>query len=85
MLTKELELTNQGGLHARPAALFVQLCNTFTAKINVALDGRPADAKSVISLMTLGAGKGKTVTLTIEGEDEALAMDKISKYFASLE
>jgi phosphotransferase system HPr (HPr) family protein len=85
MLTKELELTNQGGLHARPAAFFVQLCNTFKSSIKVALGGRQADAKSVIGVMILGAGKGKTVTLTIEGEDESLAMEKISEYFANLE
>lgn len=84
MLTREILLANQGGLHARPATFFVQLCNTFKSSIKVALGGKQADAKSVISVMTLGASKGKTITLSIEGDDEDLAMAKIVEYFAGL-
>lgn len=84
MLTTEILLTNQGGLHARPATFFVQLCNTFQSNITVMLGGKQANAKSVVSIMTLGASKGKTITLSIEGEDEKLAMEKITEYFSNL-
>ena len=85
MLTKDVELINQGGLHARPATFFVQLCNTFQSKIKIMMGNRQADAKSMISVMTLGAGKGKTVTIVVEGEDEELALGKIVEYFSNLE
>lgn len=85
MLTKDVELINQGGLHARPATFFVQLCNTFQSKIKIMMGDRQADAKSMISVMTLGAGKGKTVTIVVEGEDEELALEKIVEYFSNLE
>lgn len=84
MLAKEILLINQGGLHARPATFFVQLCNTFKSSIKVALGDKQANAKSIISVMALGAGKGKTIILSIEGDDEELALEKISEYFMSL-
>lgn len=84
MVTKEIVLTNQGGLHARPATFFAQLCNTFKSNITVRLGDKQANAKSVISIMTLGAGTGKTITLTVEGDDEVLAMEQITGYFANL-
>lgn len=83
MLVKDFVLTNPGGLHARPATVFVQLCKAFQSDIHVSLAGRQADAKSIISLMTLGAGQGKSVTISIEGVDEQHAMDKIAEYFST--
>lgn len=84
MVAKEIELMNQGGLHARPATFFVQLCNTFQSSIRVTSGDRQADAKSIISLMQLGAGKGKKILLSIDGADEELALEKIVEYFNQL-
>lgn len=85
MLTREFLLANQGGLHARPATAFVQLCSTLKSDITVSLDDKNANAKSIVGIMTLGAGKGKTVTVSAAGEDEALAMEKITDFFRELE
>lgn len=84
MLKKEFVLTNQGGLHARPATTFVQLCKTFQSNIRVESAGKQADAKSIISIMSLGAGQGNRITVLINGGDETLAMDKIGTYLANL-
>jgi len=54
MISKEVKVTNETGFHARPAQLFVQKANQFQAQIKVKkADGTEADAKSILSLMTL--------------------------------
>lgn len=84
MQTQEFLLKNPGGLHARPATFFVQECNKYKSEITVTHNGKTANAKSVITLMTLGAGEGKTITLTIEGEDEVVAMENLIAYLEQL-
>ena len=84
MQTKEIVLTNQGGLHARPATFFVQECNKYKSTVTVTCNGKSGNAKSVITLMSLGAGEGKTITLTIEGEDEVVAMENLIQYLEQL-
>lgn len=84
METREIILTNQGGLHARPATFFVQECNKYKSTITVTCDGKSGNGKSVITLMSLGAGQGKTITLAIEGEDEVIAMENLTQYLEQL-
>lgn len=75
---KELELTihNPTGLHARPAAVFVKTAKQFKSKIRVQHGAKNANAKSVISVLTLGAEKGAQIRIMADGpdEDEALAV-----------
>lgn len=80
MLRKQLVLQNRGGLHARPATFFVQLASKFQSKIKVVLDERETDGKSVIGLMTLGAGQGKEITVIVDGIDEQVAMEEITAF-----
>ncbi len=63
------------GLHARPAALFVQTAKRFTSEIEVRHGERRASAKSILGVLTLGANQGATLTIRAEGSDagEALA------------
>lgn len=66
-------LTNPVGLHARPAAEFVQTANRFHANITVANLTRntsAVNAKSILSVLTLGAEQGHTIEITAEGPDE---------------
>jgi len=84
MLIKEITLTNQGGLHARPATFFVHLCSTFQSKIEIALNDKIANAKSLISVMALGAGRGKSIRLIADGCDEELVMEKVTDFFQNL-
>lgn len=74
----ELEIRNPSGLHARPAALFVRTAAGFRSRITIARDGGPgADAKSILGLLSIGASRGATVRITIDGEDEAAAAESL--------
>jgi len=70
----QLEITNEVGLHARPAALFVQTANKFKCEIMVRNGETIANAKSILDVLTLGAGKGAVITVTAEGEDAEQAL-----------
>jgi phosphotransferase system HPr (HPr) family protein len=77
MQTVELTLRNASGLHARPAALFIQAAAKFASKITVEnLDRatRPVDAKSILMVLTIGVGRGQRVRVTADGPDEAEAI-----------
>jgi phosphocarrier protein HPr len=69
-----LTVRHKVGLHARPAAVFVQTAKQFKSQVLVTKDGREVDAKSVLGILTLGAGKGAVVTIRADGEDEAEAV-----------
>ena len=77
MTRLELVITNRLGLHARAAAKLVQLANQFQSQIFIATDRMSSNAKSILGVLTLAAGKGTTVTLEIDGPDEVEARDKI--------
>jgi phosphocarrier protein HPr len=76
---QEITMTVQHkvGLHARPAALFVQTAKKFTSDILVTKDEREANAKSILSILTLGANKGAVITVRATGEDEAMAVEAL--------
>lgn len=74
----ELTVVNKSGLHARPAAKFVQTASSFPCTImvrNVSADGKSVNAKSILSVLTLGVNQGCVIELDANGEkaDEALA------------
>lgn len=69
------KLTNEHGLHARPAGLIVQTCSKFQSKVSLLKNGQPYNCKSVLGLMKMGAAKGDELTLEIEGSDEANALE----------
>ena len=72
----EITLTIQHGvgLHARPAALFVQTAKQFNCDIRVTHDRQEANAKSILNVLTLGAGKGAVITICAEGKDAEQAL-----------
>lgn len=74
MVSKDLTILNKSGLHARPASRFVQLANEFKSEIFVQKDNTKVNAKSIMGVMTLGAGKGTEITLIAEGRDEEKAL-----------
>ena len=77
---------NEVGLHARPAAIFVQSAGKFRSRItirNVKSGGQPVNAKSILHVLTLGVGQGDEVELLIEGEDEANAAASLRQLFVS--
>ncbi|NLL05666.1 MAG: HPr family phosphocarrier protein [Clostridiaceae bacterium] len=77
MVEKTIEITNPTGLHARPAALFVQTAGKFTANIWINMDHKKVNAKSIMGLISLAVSKGTEITIIADGEDEELAMKEI--------
>ncbi len=78
MVEKQLLIKNKVGLHARPASLFVQKAKKFKCTLRVAFGGREVDAKSILSVLTLGVNEGAQITLRADGEDAAEALAEIS-------
>ena len=82
MIKKVLKVTPRLGLHARPAAKFVQEAARFKSEIMVIRDRTEVNGKSVMQLMLLAAEHGSQVTLRITGPDEAAAMAAFEQLFA---
>ena len=72
-------------LHARPAAQFVRAAVGFDADIAVAFDGREANAKSLLSILALGAEGGSELRLTASGDDAPLALDALRELVATFD
>ena len=72
-----MRITNERGLHARAAARFVHVASGFSSSIRVMHDEAEADGKSILSLMILGAARGKTLDISADGPDEAEALQAL--------
>lgn len=83
MLSKDVVVKNQVGLHARPATFFIQKANNFKSSIWVSKDERKVNAKSLLGVLSLGIIKGTTITIYAEGEDEAEAVDTLVELISS--
>lgn len=79
MPQKEFTITNQLGIHARPAAQFVKIANTFPCEIHVEKDDDEVDGKSILGLMMLAAGHGSVITVTTEGDQSEAALEAIGE------
>jgi phosphocarrier protein len=79
MQRRELEIINKLGLHARASAKLTQLAAKFESDVPVMRNGRKVNAKSIMGVMMLAAGKGSKITVEISGPDEEQAMDAITK------
>ena len=84
-IEKELILTNKKGLHARPAALFVQLAEKFDVSVTVAKGEERVNGKSIMGLLMLGAQAQTHLTVTVEGDDAEAAMTEFEAFFAKQE
>jgi phosphocarrier protein len=73
----EVQIVNRLGLHARAAARFVHLANSFNCKITVARKDSRVDGKSILGLLTLAAAKGSRLRLTVEGRNEKAVLKKL--------
>ena len=82
MISKQLEIINKLGLHARAAAKLVNTASQFSSEVLVDKDGQTVNGKSIMGVMMLAAAKGSRITVTINGEDEAKAMETIESLVA---
>jgi phosphocarrier protein HPr len=83
MVTRELSVINESGIHARPAALIVETCSKFQSMIWFMKDGMRANAKSIMNIMLLAAEYGAKIQVETEGPDEVQALDAIEELFQS--
>jgi phosphocarrier protein len=81
MLEKTTVIKNRAGIHARPAALIVQTAGKFKSKISLQKGDDSINAKSIMGIITLGAGFGTEIRIIADGEDEAQAVEAIEKLF----
>ncbi len=78
-IKKDIIIENELGLHARPAALFVQTANKFNSEIFVEKSGERVNGKSIMGLMMLAAEKGSQITIAVRGDDAASALGALEK------
>ncbi len=83
MVSKEIVVQNQVGLHARPATFFIQKANEFKSSIWVSKDDRKINAKSLLGVLSLGVTRGTAITVTAEGADEQEAVDALEALIVS--
>lgn len=79
IVKRRLKVKNKQGLHARPAALFVQLANKFDSKITVAKDNQEVNGKSIMGILMLAAEKNSEILITAEGDDAKEAIDTLEE------
>lgn len=77
MITTTLTIINKLGLHARAASKLATTCARFSSNIQIGIDGKIADGKSIMSLMILAAAKDSELELIVNGEDEQKAVEAI--------
>lgn len=82
LITSTVTVLNPQGLHARPADLLVRLANQFQSPIEIGKKGEWVDAKSILSLLTLGAAQGTELGLRASGPDAQTAISAVKDLFA---
>jgi phosphotransferase system HPr (HPr) family protein len=73
-LEHTITLGSKSGLHARPAAVFVQHAKGFRSQITLSKNDKKANAKSILSVLSLGAEQGDSIVLTASGDDASTAI-----------
>ena len=80
-ITRQFEIGNQYGIHARPAAMIVKTASRFDCEIECEKDGSEVSGKSIMGLLSLEAGRGARLRVTTTGEDAEQAMDELQELF----
>ena len=81
MRSFEYTITDEVGIHARPAGILVKEAKSYDSVIKVTKDGKSAEAKKLMAIMGLGVKKGDTVTVSVEGGDEDAVAAKMEEFF----
>ncbi|MGI9604706.1 MAG: HPr family phosphocarrier protein [Acidimicrobiales bacterium] len=86
VVERTIQISGEGGLHARPASLIVEYAKTFDGTIEIAKDGKSAKANSIMGVLALGAVANDTVTVKVDGgEDSEAAADEIARILTTPE
>lgn len=76
-LKKDIIVKNPQGLHARPAALFVQIASKYNSEVTILHGEERVNGRSIMGILTLGAHHNTTVTIEVEGEDASKVMEEL--------
>jgi phosphocarrier protein HPr len=79
LISRDIEIKNKLGLHARAAARLVHTAARFKSDIKIRKGEEEVDGKSILGILLLAAGRGSTITVKAEGPDEQEAVDAIEK------
>jgi phosphocarrier protein HPr len=85
MIAKEVSVKNSSGLHARPATLLVKKASSFKSDVSIEYNGKKANVKSLIGVLSLAVTKDAVIKVVASGDDEALAVEEIVKLVETLE
>jgi phosphocarrier protein len=83
LIQRDFTISNRLGLHARPSAQLTQVASRFASEVWIARNGRRVNAKSIMGVLMLAAGKGALVTVDADGPDEQAALDAIGALIES--
>jgi len=83
VIETQVTIINKLGLHARAAAKFVGCASAFSSRIEAGQGGKLVDAKSIMSVMMLAAGKGTVLDLRIDGSDENAALEALQSLISN--
>ncbi len=81
MITKQVEVSNKHGIHARPASMIVKTAAQFSSNIHVISGEERVNAKSILGIIALGAGHKTILTIVAEGQDEEQAVTSLIQLF----
>ena len=84
MAERKVVVTNESGLHARPAASLVQFVKNYPGEVTIIKDDKEANAKSIFNVMSLGISKGTEIKLVVEGDDEEKFADELAEFIEDL-
>jgi len=73
-------ITDPEGIHARPAGMLVKISQNFTSLIKIEAMGKVVDCKKILGVMSLGAKRGTEIIITVEGDDEDIAIEEIEEF-----
>jgi phosphocarrier protein HPr len=77
MIEKNFRILNEEGMHARPAGVLAKTAGSFSSTIEILANGKTVNAKSIMSVMSLGLTKNADITVRANGSDEVDALTKI--------
>ena len=81
MISKDYVITAPEGIHARPATTLIRLVKTFKSVVNLKKEDKVVRLNSMLNILSMGAKGGDTISIIVEGEDEALAATAIDNFF----
>ncbi|WP_311491699.1 HPr family phosphocarrier protein [uncultured Anaerococcus sp.] len=84
MAERTVIVTNETGLHARPAASLVQFVKNYPGEVTIIKEDKEANAKSIFNVMSLGIAKGTEIKLIVEGDDEEKFADELVEFVENL-